>query len=95
MLFRSRTPTVNKDAGRDHWPNVYSVALAGGRVKRGFIHGASDNKGSEVAESPVHPSDILATLWHHLGLSPRTIIEDRVGRPQWISEGKIIEEILA
>lgn len=90
-----RTPTVNKDAGRDHWPNVYSVALAGGRVKRGFIHGASDNKGSEVAESPVHPSDILATLWHHLGLSPRTIIEDRVGRPQWISEGKIIEEILA
>ena len=90
-----RTPTVNKDAGRDHWPNVYSVALAGGRVKRGFVHGASDNKGSEVAESPVHPADVLATLWNHLGLSPQTTIEDRLGRPHWISEGKIIEAILA
>lgn len=89
-----RTPAINKDAGRDHWPNVYSVALAGGRVKRGFIYGASDNKGSEVAESPVHPADVLATLWNHLGLSPRTVIEDRLGRPHWISEGKVIEEIL-
>ncbi|MEY2408737.1 MAG: hypothetical protein QOF48_1407 [Verrucomicrobiota bacterium] len=89
-----RTPTLNKDAGRDHWPNVYSVALAGGRVKRGFIHGASDSKGSEVLESPVHPADILATLWHHLGLSPQTTIADRLGRPHWISEGKIIQSIL-
>ena len=90
-----RTPMINKDAGRDHWPNVYSVALAGGNVKRGFVHGASDNKGSEVADSPVHPADILATLWHHLGLSPQTVIEDRLGRPHWISEGKVIQAILA
>ena len=90
-----RTPVVNKDAGRDHWPNVYSVALAGGNVKRGFVHGASDNKGGEVADSPVHPADVLATLWHHLGLSPQTTIEDRLGRPHWISEGKIIEAILS
>lgn len=89
-----RTPLMNKDAGRDHWPNVYSVAMAGGKVKRGFIHGASDNKGSEVTESPVHPADILATLWHHLGLSPQTMIEDRLGRPHWISDGKIIHSIL-
>jgi hypothetical protein len=89
-----RTPTINNNAGRDHWPNVYSVALAGGRVKRGFVYGASDNKGTEVAESPVHPADVLATLWHHLGLSPRTTIEDRLGRPHWISEGKVIEGIL-
>ena len=90
-----RTPTLNKDAGRDHWPNVYSVALAGGRVKRGFVLGASDNKGAEVAESPVHPADILATLWDHLGLPPQTVIADRLGRPHWISEGKIIDSILA
>ena len=63
--------------------------------RRLYGRGASDNKGSEVADSPVHPADVLATLWHHLGLSPRTVIEDRVGRPHWISEGKIIEEILA
>ncbi|MBI3868648.1 MAG: DUF1501 domain-containing protein [Verrucomicrobia bacterium] len=90
-----RTPTVNKDGGRDHWPNVYSVALAGGKVKRGFVHGASDNKGGEVAESAVHPADVLATLWHHLGISPRTTIADRLGRPYLISEGKVIEAILA
>lgn len=90
-----RTPGMNKDGGRDHWPNVYSVALAGGRVKRGFVHGASDNKGAEVAASPVHPADVLATLWDHLGVSPRTTIFDRSGRPNWISEGKVIEEILS
>ena len=89
-----RTPAVNKDAGRDHWPNAYSIALAGGRVKRGYIYGASDSKGAEVADSPVHPSDVLATLWQHLGLSPRTTIEDRLGRPHWISEGNVIEKIL-
>jgi hypothetical protein len=90
-----RTPIVNKDAGRDHWPNVYSIALAGGRVKRGYVHGASDNKGAEVTESPVHPADVLATLWHHLGLSPQTTIHDRLGRPHWISEGKILEAVLS
>jgi len=90
-----RTPKMNKDAGRDHWPNVYSVALAGGNVKRGFIYGASDNKGTEVADAPVHPADVLATLWRHLGLSPRTIIRDRLGRPHRISDGRVIEAILA
>ena len=90
-----RTPTINKDGGRDHWPNVYSVALAGGRVKRGFVYGASDNKGAEVSESAVHPSDILATLWHHLGVSPRDTIADRLGRPYPISEGKVIQSILS
>lgn len=89
-----RTPVINKEAGRDHWPNAYSVALAGGTVKRGLIYGASDNKGAEVTESPVHPADVLATLWHHLGLSPQTTIQDQLGRPHWISEGKIIRAIL-
>ena len=89
-----RTPAVNKDGGRDHWPNVYSIAMAGGNVKRGHVHGASDNTGSEVAEAPVHPADVLATLWQHLGQSPRTIVHDRLGRPHRISEGQVIEAIL-
>jgi hypothetical protein len=90
-----RTPGVNKDGGRDHWPNVYSIAVAGGKVKRGFVYGASDSTGSEVAESAVHPADVLATLWQHLDHSPRTIIHDRLGRPLRISNGRVIEEILA
>ena len=89
-----RTPSMNKDAGRDHWPNVYSIAMAGGRVKRGYVHGASDSKGAEVADAAVHPADVLATFWDHLGLNPRTTIHDRLGRPHWISEGRIIQSIL-
>lgn len=89
-----RTPTVNENAGRDHWPNVYSISMAGGKVKRGFVYGASDNTGSEVAEHAVHPADVLATLWQHLDLSPRTTIQDRLGRPHWISEGRVIDAIL-
>lgn len=90
-----RTPGINKDGGRDHWPNVYSISLAGGRVKRGYVHGSSDSTGSEVAESAVHPADVLATLWQHLGHSPKTIIHDRLGRPHRISSGRILEEILS
>jgi hypothetical protein len=89
-----RTPAINKDGGRDHWPNVYSIAVAGGKVKRGFVYGASDSTGNEVAESAVHPADVLATLWQHLDHSPRTIIHDRLGRPLRISEGRVLEKIL-
>ncbi len=89
-----RTPTINNNAGRDHWPNVYSISLAGGKVKRGFVYGASDNTGTEVAEAAVHPADVLATLWQHLDHSPHITIHDRLGRPHPISQGSVIEEIL-
>jgi hypothetical protein len=89
-----RTPSINQNAGRDHWPNVYSISMAGGNVNRGFIYGASDNTGSEVAEAAVHPADVLATLWQHLDHSPRSTIHDRLGRPHRISEGNVIEGIL-
>lgn len=85
-----RTPTVNKDAGRDHWPNVYSTVLAGGGVRGGETWGASDNKGSEVLEMPVAPADVLATMWHTLGIDPETIVYDRLNRPIQISDGRVI-----
>ncbi len=90
-----RTPSINNNGGRDHWPNVYSISMAGGKVKRGYIYGASDNTGNEVAEAAVHPSDVLATLWQHLDRSPRTTIHDRLGRPHRISEGHVIGGILS
>ena len=90
-----RTPVINNGGGRDHWPNVYSSVIAGGNVKRGFVYGKSDNKGSEVAENGVSPADILATMWRHLGIDPKTEIFDRVQRPFPISSGRVLNEILA
>ncbi|MGC8668032.1 MAG: DUF1501 domain-containing protein [Chthonomonadales bacterium] len=63
-----RTPIVNKDAGRDHWPRVFSVVLAGGGVKGGMVVGASDARGMEPASEPVKPENLAATVYHCLGI---------------------------
>ena len=89
-----RTPVMNNKAGRDHWPNVYSTVLAGGGIRGGVIHGASDNKGAEVSRQPVHPADVLATMWRQLGVRPNTLIYDRLARPYMISSGRVIDELL-
>lgn len=90
-----RTPRVNKDGGRDHWPNAYSLALAGGGVRGGIVHGATDHHGSEVLQSPVAPADVLATLWRQLGIDPATDLRDRLNRPMRLSNGRILHELLA
>lgn len=89
-----RTPTINKDNGRDHWPNVYTTVLAGGGTRGGYVHGASDNKGSEVLEHPISPADILATMWRHLGVPPETELRDRLNRPLRLTEGRVLTELL-
>jgi uncharacterized protein (DUF1501 family) len=89
-----RTPVMNNKAGRDHWPNVYSTVLAGGGIRGGLIHGASDNQGAEVSRSPIHPADVLATMWRQLGVRPNTLIYDRLSRPILISSGRVIGELL-
>lgn len=89
-----RTPVMNKDAGRDHWPNVYTAVLAGGGVRVGQVHGASDNKGAEVASGAVSPADILATMWRLLGISPTTQLSDLLNRPHALSNGRVLSEIL-
>ncbi|MBL4884037.1 MAG: DUF1501 domain-containing protein [Planctomycetaceae bacterium] len=89
-----RTPVINKQAGRDHWPNAYTTVLAGGGIQGGQILGATDNKGAEVTDRPTHPSDILATMWQQLGINPKTEIIDRVNRPYMVSTGQVISELL-
>ncbi|MEZ6117556.1 MAG: DUF1501 domain-containing protein [Pirellulaceae bacterium] len=90
-----RTPVINDLAGRDHWPNVYSTVLAGGGIQRGLILGASDWKGGEVADRPVAPADVLATLWNQLGIDPQTTMRDRLNRPFPVSNGTVIRDILS
>ena len=90
-----RTPVMNKDAGRDHWPDVYSVALAGGGVGAGRIIGTSDKRGAYVASQAVSPADLLSTMWHLLGIDPAIEMRDRLGRPRRLSAGRVLAELLA
>jgi uncharacterized protein (DUF1501 family) len=63
-----RTPKINNDAGRDHWPKVFSVMLAGGGVKGGLFYGSSNATASEPEDDPVSPADLATTMYHLLGI---------------------------
>ncbi|WP_425619239.1 DUF1501 domain-containing protein [Anatilimnocola sp. NA78] len=80
-----RTPIINKDAGRDHWPQVGGALLAGGGLRTGQVIGATDRLGGEPIERPVHFGEVLATLYHQLGINPNTTtVRDLAGRPQYL-----------
>ncbi len=94
MAEFGRSPRINGAAGRDHWGQVYSVALAGGGVRGGTIYGASDAVGAYPQEGKVVPEDLTATIFHCLGLDPMTEMYDTLGRPLPISRGNVIHQIL-
>ena len=76
-----RTPRINANAGRDHWPNVFSVMLAGGGIKPGIVLGSSTGGGDLPKDRPVHIYDVLATIYHQLGVSTHEVFRDSSGRP--------------
>jgi|SRR5579864_6605841 len=76
-----RTPLVNKDAGRDHYPNVFSAAMAGGPVQGGRVVGESDSKGAFPKTNPKSPQDVLATMYRHLGIDTEVQYANNTGRP--------------
>jgi hypothetical protein len=83
-----RTPVINKDAGRDHWPQVGCALLAGGGMKTGQVIGATDRLGGEPIRRPVHFGEVLATLYHQLGLDPNQVkLNDLTGRPHYLVDG--------
>ena len=90
-----RTPKINGQASRDHWPNCYTVLLAGGGVKRGFVYGESDKTGAFPTRNPVRPDDLAATIYYLLGIDPHTEVMATGDRPVLISEGAPILDILA
>jgi hypothetical protein len=90
-----RTPKVNNDAGRDHYPNVFSAAFAGGPVKGGRAIGESDAKGAFPKALPRTPQDVLALMYRHLGVDTEAQYLNATGRPiQVLPEGKPIEELM-
>jgi hypothetical protein len=88
-----RTPKINGDGGRDHWPDCYSAILAGGGVTGGAVYGASDRFGAYPARDPVTPADLAATIYWRFGIDPATEIHDATGRPFKLSEGRPIREL--
>lgn len=88
-----RTPRVNPQGGRDHWGHSSSVLFAGGGVRGGNLVGASDKICAFPAELPVGPPDVVASIYHALGLEPRTIMYDPLGRPMTICDGRPISQL--
>jgi uncharacterized protein (DUF1501 family) len=91
-----RTPKINKDAGRDHWPKVFSVVLAGGGIKRGYIHGASNATATEPERDPIGPEDLATTVYHLLGIVADKELMAPGNRPiEIVDNGKVVKELLA
>ena len=85
-----RTPRINGAAGRDHYPNAYSIALAGGGIRGGQVYGSSDASGAFPRTQPCEPPDVHATIFHALGISPRAELRDMLNRPLPISDGEVL-----
>ncbi len=83
-----RTPKINRGAGRDHFPNCYSVAFAGGGIEGGQVYGQSNSIGYEPADAACGPADLHATIFHALGIDPHHVIYDQSGRPLQLCDGK-------
>jgi hypothetical protein len=88
-----RTPSINKNAGRDHWGAVYSTVLAGGGIRGGQVYGSSDKIGGQPVDDPVHVRDLFATIYHALGFSHDTKVLDPTGRPHFFIEGNVVDKL--
>lgn len=90
-----RTPKINPSAGRDHWPDCYTVLLAGGGVRGGAVYGSSDRQGAYPATFPVTPGDLCATVCWRFGIDPATEIHDQTGRPLRLAAGDPLERLFS
>jgi hypothetical protein len=91
-----RTPKINKDAGRDHWAPANSASLCGGGMRVGQVIGSTDSTAAYPKDHPIHYRDVLATIYHNLGIDPHAMVEDVAGRPAPIlpSEARVIEKLI-
>ncbi len=85
----------NSDDGRDHWPYCYTGIIAGAGVKRGFVYGKSDQTASAPVENPVHPIELLATIYHSVGMNPRKIIYNHLNQPREMVNADAVQGILS
>jgi hypothetical protein len=91
----STSGNQNSDDGRDHWPYCYTALVAGAGIKRGYVHGKSDKTGSAPIENPVHPTELLATIYHSVGIKPDTVVYNHLNQPRELVKGEAVSAILS
>jgi hypothetical protein len=90
----STSGNQNQDDGRDHWPYCYTALAAGAGIKRGYVHGKSDKTASAPLEHPVHPTELLATIYHSVGIKPDTIVYNHLNQPRELVKGEVVTGLL-
>jgi uncharacterized protein (DUF1501 family) len=85
----------NSADGRDHWPYCYTGLIAGGGIKRGYVHGKSDKTGSAPVEGAIHPTQLLATIYHAFGIDPATIVLNHLKQPRELVQAQPVTELFA
>ncbi len=85
----------NSDDGRDHWPYCYTAALAGAGIRRGYVHGESDSTGSAPTQDPVHPGELLATIYHAFGINPQSIVYNHLNQPRELVKANAVTKLFA
>lgn len=85
----------NSDDGRDHWPYCYTAVVAGAGIKRGVAYGKSDQTGSAPIETPVHPIELLATIYHACGISPQTVVYNHLNQPRELVKAEPVTKLFA
>jgi uncharacterized protein (DUF1501 family) len=91
----STSGNQNTNDGRDHWPYCYTACVAGAGIKRGFVYGRSDKTASSPLENPVHPTELLATIYHSIGIAPNTIQYNHLNQPRELVKGDVVTALLA
>jgi hypothetical protein len=85
----------NSADGRDHWPYCYTAVVAGAGVNRGYVHGRSDKTASTPLEDPVHPNELLASIYHGFGIDPETIVYNHLNQPRELVKAQALTAIFA
>lgn len=85
----------NSDDGRDHWPYCYTSLIAGAGIRRGYVHGKSDATGSAPLADPVHPMQLLATIYHTFGINPQTIVYNHLNQPRELVKAEAVSTLFA
>jgi uncharacterized protein (DUF1501 family) len=83
----------NSADGRDHWPYCYTAVIAGAGIRRGAVHGKSDKTGSAPVENPVHPGELLATIYHSFGIDPATIVMNHLNQPRELVKAEAVNRL--
>ena len=91
----STSGNSNSSDGRDHWPYCYTSVIGGAGIKRGYVHGKSDKTASSPLEEPVHPMEVLATIYHSFGIDPETIVYNHLNQPRELVKAQALSKLFA